>query len=83
MNSLQHIINRRDWENPISVQVNQVKAHSPLNGFKSVDHARTNTQSQKQSLNGQWDFKLFDKPMPCITDSCVSSADSKIPKVKQ
>ena len=28
-------------------------------------------------------FKLFDKPMPCITESCVSSADSKIPKRKQ
>jgi len=27
-------------------------------------------------------FKLFDKPMPCITKSCVSSADSKIPKRK-
>jgi molybdenum cofactor biosynthesis enzyme MoaA len=25
-------------------------------------------------------FKLFDKPMKCITKSCVSSADSKIPK---
>lgn len=25
-------------------------------------------------------FKLFDKPMPCISESCVSSADSKIPK---
>jgi organic radical activating enzyme len=25
-------------------------------------------------------FKLFDGPAPCITDSCVSSADSKIPK---
>jgi organic radical activating enzyme len=25
-------------------------------------------------------FKLFNKPMPCITESCVSSADSKIPK---
>ena len=25
-------------------------------------------------------FKLFEKPMPCITESCVSSADSKIPK---
>jgi organic radical activating enzyme len=25
-------------------------------------------------------FKLFDGPVPCITDSCVSSADSKIPK---
>jgi hypothetical protein len=25
-------------------------------------------------------FKLFNKSMPCITESCVSSADSKIPK---
>lgn len=28
------------------------------------------------------DFKLFDKPMPCISNNCVSSADSKIPKRK-
>ena len=27
-------------------------------------------------------FKLFNKPMKCITESCVSSADSKIPKQK-
>lgn len=27
-------------------------------------------------------FQLFNKPMPCITPSCVSSADSKIPKEK-
>jgi hypothetical protein len=27
-------------------------------------------------------FQLFDGPRPCITDSCVSSADSKIPKRK-
>ena len=27
-------------------------------------------------------FKLFKKPMPCITPTCVSSADSKIPKEK-
>lgn len=27
-------------------------------------------------------FKLFDSPMPCISPSCVSSADSKIPKWK-
>ena len=25
-------------------------------------------------------FKLFDGPKPCISESCVSSADSKIPK---
>lgn len=27
-------------------------------------------------------FKLFDTPMPCISNACVSSADSKIPKYK-
>jgi organic radical activating enzyme len=27
-------------------------------------------------------FNLFPRPMPCITRSCVSSADSKIPKRK-
>ena len=27
-------------------------------------------------------FKLFDSPKECITDACVSSADSKIPKRK-
>ena len=27
-------------------------------------------------------FKLFNKPKPCISNSCVSSADSKIPKRK-
>jgi organic radical activating enzyme len=27
-------------------------------------------------------FKLFDTPMPCISNACVSSADSKIPKRK-
>lgn len=27
-------------------------------------------------------FKLFNTPMPCISASCVSSADSKIPKRK-
>ena len=26
------------------------------------------------------DFKLFDGPVKCISPSCVSSADSKIPK---
>jgi hypothetical protein len=28
------------------------------------------------------DFKIFDKPRKCVTPTCVSSADSKLPKVK-
>jgi len=27
-------------------------------------------------------FKIFDRPKKCITPTCVSSADSKIPKEK-
>lgn len=30
--------------------------------------------------NIETSFKLFNKAMPCITNSCVCSADSKIPK---
>jgi len=38
---------------------------------------------QDQPLgNIETGFKLFEKPMPCISPSCVSSADSKIPKRK-
>ena len=32
--------------------------------------------------NIETSFKLFNKAMPCITNSCVCSADSKIPKRK-
>jgi len=28
------------------------------------------------------DFKIFDTPRKCVTPTCVSSADSKLPKVK-
>ena len=28
-------------------------------------------------------FRLFDQPMPCITEVCVSDFDSKLPKKKQ
>lgn len=62
MTSLQQIINRRDWENPISIQHKQVKAHSPLNGFKSANDALQNRKAQRQYLNGNWAFKLFSQP---------------------
>jgi beta-galactosidase len=62
MKSLQHILKRRDWETQLSVQINQEKAHSPLNGYKTVANARQKQDAQKQLLNGQWDFKLIAKP---------------------
>lgn len=62
MNSLDYIIQRRDWETPLSTQINTVRAHSPLNGFKSSEEARQKYNSQRRLLNGNWQFKLFPKP---------------------
>lgn len=76
MNSLQHILQRRDWETPLSVQVNQQKAHSPLNGYKTVEDALHKQNSQKRSLNGQWDFKLIAKPEDVDDSLLAESVDN-------
>ena len=62
MTSLNHIILRRDWETPLTTQKNKVPGHSPLNGYKTLTDARQKKKPQRQLLNGQWEFKLFDKP---------------------
>jgi beta-galactosidase len=62
MTSLDHIIQRRDWETPLSTQINNVRAHSPLHGYKTLADARQKQNSQRKLLNGDWEFKLFDKP---------------------
>ncbi|MFW8591227.1 beta-galactosidase [Glaciecola sp. 2405UD65-10] len=62
MTSLEQVIQRRDWENHLSYQINQLHAHSPLNGYTSLSDALRKKNAQKRSLNGKWDFKLFAKP---------------------
>ena len=56
------ILQRRDWENPQSVNIHSLKAHSPLSSFRDIDHALDGIQPHRQSLNGQWKFKLFEAP---------------------
>lgn len=56
------IIQRRDWENPQSVNIHCLKAHSPLSSYRNIDHARNDIHAQRHSLNGQWKFKLFEAP---------------------
>ncbi|WP_411197999.1 sugar-binding domain-containing protein, partial [Vibrio sp. EA2] len=56
------IIQRRDWENPQSVNIHCLKAHSPLSSYRNIDHARDDIHAQRHSLNGQWKFKLFEAP---------------------
>ncbi|CAM2936391.1 beta-galactosidase [Vibrio mytili] len=62
MMAFSDIIQRRDWENPQSVNIHCLKAHSPLSSYRNIDHARGEIHAQRQSLNGQWKFKLFESP---------------------
>ena len=43
-------------------------------------NAYTYKNNSKLMQDIETGFKLFDGPKPCVTNSCVSSADSKIPK---
>jgi beta-galactosidase len=72
--TIEEVIKRRDWENQLSTQINQLEAHSPLQGFTSVQNAVDNKHAQKVSLNGHWDFKLLPKP-EYIDNSLFESKD--------
>ncbi len=68
---------------------NQFKGWNCESGYRSIiirepDGAikRSYSCSDKPLGYIETGFKLFDSPMPCVTKSCVSSADSKIPKYK-
>ncbi len=62
MTTFDSLIARRDWENPLSFQINQLAAHSPLNYYVSLEHALGKKYTSKVSLNGDWQFKLFAMP---------------------
>ncbi|MEG3766779.1 beta-galactosidase [Alteromonas sp. 14N.309.X.WAT.G.H12] len=62
MTSISTIVARQDWQNPIVIQRNKVRAHSPLNGFSCLTDALHNTGQQRQNLNGEWDFCLYQRP---------------------
>ena len=55
-------------------------SHEMIMNFLESCYEKFKGSSQKYAEKRG--FKLFDKPMPCMTESCVSSADSKIPKRK-
>jgi organic radical activating enzyme len=66
---------------------NNFKGWSCNSGYQSVI-IRNNEVKRSYSCHDQplgtlnQGFKLFSQPTKCITTSCLSSADSKIPKIK-
>lgn len=62
MDTVAHVVAQQDWQNPVVYQRNRINGHSPLHGYPSVDDALAGKQANKRSLNGKWDFRLFDSP---------------------
>ena len=75
MKAFSDIIQRRDWENPQSVNIHCLKAHSPLASYRDIEHARQASNAQRHSLNGQWKFKLFDAPEQVDGDLITANFD--------
>ncbi|RKF14449.1 beta-galactosidase [Alginatibacterium sediminis] len=65
MNHFESLIARRDWENQDVTAANRLLAHSPLANYQNLDLAKSGNIFDSNSirlLNGQWQFKLYDKP---------------------
>ena len=56
MTTLQTILARRDWENPVVTQWHRLPSHTDMT-YDNLDQGRPG--SQIQSLNGTWGFNYF------------------------
>lgn len=65
---------------------NRFRGWKCFSGYQSViirgTEVKRSYSCHDAPLGSLDEFHLFKSPMPCITESCVSSADSKIPKIK-
>lgn len=71
MANVAQVVAQKDWQNPVVFQRNRVNGHSPLNGFLTQEDAKHNANAQKQSLNGEWDFRLYPQP-EAVTEDLLS-----------
>ena len=72
MLNVAQVVAQNDWQNPVVFQRNRINAHSPHHGFTSLENALHNIKTRTCSLNGQWDFRLFDAP-ESVPESLLST----------
>ena len=77
MLNVAQVVAQNDWQNPVVFQRNRINAHSPHHGYKTLKDALHNTNAQKRSLNGQWDFRLFEAPAN-VPESLLSKTLSDV-----
>lgn len=73
MKTVASVVAQNDWQNPVVFQRNRVNGHSPHHGFTTLDDAIQNKNAQKRSLNGAWDFRLYDAP-ESVSESLLAEA---------
>lgn len=61
--TLQALVARRDWENPLVTSWHRLPAHAPFNSWREPDNARQDSSSaSRRSLNGEWCFSFYAAP---------------------
>ncbi|MEX2365238.1 MAG: glycoside hydrolase family 2 TIM barrel-domain containing protein, partial [Pseudohongiellaceae bacterium] len=77
MSTFTDLLSRRDWENPLVTGQHRLSGHSPLHAYVSHADARSNLTSARQSLNGDWDFVLYDRPE--AAEAAFFESDTPVP----
>ncbi|MCF7360477.1 beta-galactosidase [Vibrio diazotrophicus] len=76
MRTFEQIISAREWENQHVTHHNVLAVHAPLKAYANKEAALTKQESENQlSLNGEWKFKLFDRPESVLAASVESDFD--------
>jgi len=71
MRTFAQIMAAREWESQHVVHHNVLSAHAPLHAYHSEHSALHQTESNNQlSLNGRWQFSLFDRP-ESVPEECI------------
>ena len=61
--TLDAVLALNHWQNPAITQLNRLAAHPPFSSWRSTQAAAEDRPSDSlRSLNGQWQFCLFDRP---------------------
>ncbi len=68
----------RPWADPHVVSLGRLDMRPPTTAAASLDDVRTGAPSRwRRSLNGRWDFRLFDKPDDVPANAVVRPASGR------
>ncbi|HKS35148.1 MAG TPA: beta-galactosidase, partial [Enterobacteriaceae bacterium] len=77
--TLDALIARRDWENPVVTGCNRLPAHAPMHSWRDPKLARDESDSSSQRLlNGEWRFQLYASPEAVPANWLTEQSDEEV-----